>query len=260
MGFKNILVEKEAGIAIIEINRPEERNALNLETIAELEKALDAASADSEVRVVILTGAGEKAFASGGDLRELKEMTAIEGRKFAELGHRITRKIEEMEKPVIAAVNGYALGGGCEVAIACDIIIASENAKFGHPEVSIGISPGWGTTQRLPRWVGVARAKEIIFTSDMIDAAEARRMGLINRVVPKGELMKYAREMANKIASKAPVAIKYSKAAIHEGIIEESLKGLAYEIVLFSRCFETEDQKEGMRAFLEKRKPEFKGK
>ncbi len=258
--YENILFEKEEGIAVLKINRPEKLNSLNTKALQELEAALNVIDKDSEISVVILTGSGDRAFIAGADIAEMKDKNEEEGRKFAELGHRITAKIEAMGKPVIAAVNGYALGGGCEMAIACDIIIASENAVFGQPEVSLGICPGWGATQRLARWIGIGRAKELIYTGNRIDAKEAEKIGLVNKVVPLEKLMSAAREIANKIASNAPLAVKYAKQAINEGVTQGASTGFKLEAELFGRCFATEDQKEGMGAYLEKRRAKFKGR
>ncbi|MEM2925825.1 MAG: enoyl-CoA hydratase-related protein [Halobacteria archaeon] len=260
MQFENILIEKEEGIAILKINRPEKLNSLNSKALQELEAALDLIERDSESKVVILTGSGERAFIAGADIAEMKDKNEIEARKFAELGHRITAKLEAMGKPVIAAVNGYALGGGCEIAIACDIIIASENAIFGQPEVSLGICPGWGATQRLARWIGIGKAKELIYTGNRIDAREAERIGLVNKVVPLEKLMQVAREIGNKIASNAPLAVKYAKEAINEGVYKSITSGFKLEVELFGKCFAAEDQKEGMLAYLQRRKAQFKGR
>jgi enoyl-CoA hydratase len=257
--FENIIFERENGIAILKINRPEKLNSLNSKALLELDAALDMIDKDSEIKAVILTGSGDRAFIAGADIAEMKDKSEEEGKKFAEMGHRITAKLEAMRKPVIAAVNGYALGGGCELAIACDIIIASENAVFGQPEVTLGICPGWGATQRLARWIRIGKAKELIYTGDRIDANEAEKLGLVNKVVPLEKLMIAAREIANKIASNAPLAVRYAKQAINEGMINAS-SGFKLEVELFGKCFATEDQKEGMSAYLQKRKAHFKGK
>ncbi|AAO36893.1 short-chain-enoyl-CoA hydratase [Clostridium tetani] len=253
MDFKNLILEKDGKIAVLTINRPDALNALNSELLKELDYAIDCLAEDDEVLAVVLTGAG-KAFVAGADIGEMKDLTVSEGRKFGVLGNRVFRKLETLEKPVIAAVNGFALGGGCEISMACDIRIASEKAKFGQPEVGLGITPGFGGTQRLPRLVGPAVAKELIYTADIIGAEEALRIGLINKIVEKDELLDKAKEMANKIANNAPIAIKLCKSAINRGVQCDIDTGIAFEAEVFGECFSTEDQKEGMTAFLEKRK------
>lgn len=259
MDFKNLLLKREGNIGILSFNRPKVLNALNTSVLEELETAIDQINIEEDIYVLIITGEG-KAFVAGADISEMKDKTAIEGRTFGELGLRIFRKIELMEKPVIAAVNGFALGGGCELAMSCDIRIAGEKAKLGQPEVSLGITPGFAGTQRLPRLVGTAKAKELIFTGNMINAVEAERIGLVNKVVAQEELMEEALKMAKKIAANGQIAVKYSKAAINRGINCDLDTAIEIEKDLFGLCFSTEDQKEGMSAFLDKRKPEFKGK
>ena len=260
MDFKNILIEKKDKLAVITINRPNVLNALNDETISELHLSLREISKEEQVRVVILTGTGEKAFVAGADIGELKVCDALSGHRKSVNGQRLLNHIENMEQVVIAAINGFALGGGCELALACDIRIASENAKLGQPEVNLGIIPGYGGTQRLARLVGKGKAKELIFTGDMVDAAEALRIGLVEKVVPPTELMKTAEEMAAKIISKGPLAIKAAKRAINLGLDVDLKSGLEYEAMEFSAICATEDKTEGTAAFLEKRKPNFKGK
>lgn len=255
--FKNILFSKEGSIAYITMNREESLNALNLETIEELDKALDIIQEDDDVYLFILTGRG-RAFVAGADILEMKELNSEGARKFAEIGQRVFRKIELMEKPSIAAVNGFALGGGCELSMACDIRIASNKAKFGQPETGLGVTPGFSGTNRLSRLVGLAKAKELIFTCDIISAEEAFRIGLVNMVVDSEELMDRANEMAAKIISKGQLAIRYSKTAINRSYETDIETGNLIEKDLFGLCFATEDQKEGMRAFVEKRKPDFK--
>jgi len=255
----NVLYEKEGDIAIVTVNRPKALNALNAETLADIEKAMDAAAADPEVKVVILTGAG-RAFVAGADITFMQNMTAMEGRAFAMLGQAVFRKIETMEKPVIAAVNGFALGGGCELAMSCDFRIASDAAKFGQPEVGLGVTPGFGGTQRLPRLVGVGMAKELCYTGDTIDANEALRIGLVNHVVPGDELMTYVKDMAKRIASKGQLAVRMCKKAINEGMQMDIDRSMTLEADIFGILFSTEEQKEGMTAFVEKRKPVFTGK
>lgn len=260
MEYKNIDVKKEEGIATITISRPKALNALNTETLEELENVLEVLQNDDGVKVIVITGAGEKAFVAGADISEMKDMSVFEAKKFAELGQKVFRKIELMKKPVIAAVNGYALGGGCELALACDIRIASRNAKFGQLEVGLGIIPGFGGTQRLPRIVGVSKAKELIYTGDMIDAEEALRIGLISKVVEQDKLLEEAYGIAKKIMSKGLVAVSLAKEAINKSLEVDIDSGMEYEANAFAMCFGTQDQKEGMVAFLEKRAPKFEGR
>lgn len=257
MDYSNLSLTKDGNVAILAINRPNAMNALNTELLLELDMALENLNEDSEIFVIILTGEG-KAFVAGADISEMKDKTPEAARSFGMLGSKIFRKLELMEKPIIAAVNGYALGGGCELAISCDIILAGEKAKFGQPEVGLGITPGFAGTQRLPRIVGIKKAKELIFTGGMIGAQEAEKIGLVNRVVPQEELMTTAMEMAKTIASKGQIAVRYAKAAINRGIETDMDTGNAIETDLFALCFANDDQKEGMTAFLGKRKAEFK--
>lgn len=257
MDYSNLSLTKDGNVAILAINRPNAMNALNTELLLELDVALENLNKDSEVFVIILTGEG-KAFVAGADISEMKDKTPEEARSFGMLGSKVFRKLELMEKPVIAAVNGYALGGGCELAISCDIIIAGEKAKFGQPEVGLGITPGFAGTQRLSRIVGIKKAKELIFTGGMIGAEEAEKIGLVNKVVPQEGLMTATMEMAKTIASKGQIAVRYAKAAINRGIETDMDTGNAIETDLFALCFANDDQKEGMTAFLEKRKAEFK--
>ncbi|AZR74058.1 crotonase [Anoxybacter fermentans] len=258
MTFVNLNLTKEDGIGILTINRPEALNALNRELLNELKEAIAQIKDDPEIKVCIITGEG-KAFVAGADIGEMVEFNAVEGREFGRLGNSVFNALEEMEKPVIAAINGYALGGGCELALACDIRLASEKAKLGQPEVGLGITPGFGGTQRLVRAIGPAKAKELIFTGKIIDANEAHAIGLVNHVYPAESLLEEAKKMAREIANKAPFAVKLCKRAINEGMEMDLKRGLEMEADLFGLCFATEDQKEGMRAFLEKRKAEFKG-
>lgn len=255
--FENLLYEKKDKIAIVRINRPKALNALNTSLIGELDLLIDQVIADEEVYVLIITGQG-KAFVAGADIGEMKDMDPMEAKSFARKGLDLFRKIESMSKPVIAAVNGFALGGGCELAMCCDIRIASERASFGQPETGLGITPGFGGTQRLARIVGEGRAKELIFTCDMIKADEALRIGLVNKVTAEDELMDQAIDMATKIARNAQVAVRNAKEAINRGMQTDIDTAMLIEEGLFSLCFATEDQKEGMEAFLEKRKPEYK--
>lgn len=257
MELNYILLNKDENIGILTINRPKALNALNSEVLDELNKAIDQVIEDDNIHILIITGEG-KAFVAGADIGQMKDMDVFEAREFAKKGLSIFRKIELMEKPVIAAVNGYALGGGCELAMACDIRIASDKAKFGQPEVGLGITPGFGGTQRLARIVGIPKAKELIFTGETINAEEALRIGLVNKVVAAESLMEEALTMARKIVSKGQLAVRYSKVAINRGIETDIETGLAMERELFGLCFATEDQKEGMGAFLEKRSPNFK--
>ncbi|NLX60924.1 MAG: short-chain-enoyl-CoA hydratase [Tissierellia bacterium] len=252
MELNYILLNKDENIGILTINRPKALNALNSEVLDELNKAIDQVIEDDNIHILIITGEG-KAFVAGADIGQMKDMDVFEAREFAKKGLSIFRKIELMEKPVIAAVNGYALGGGCELAMAFDIRIASDKAKFGQPEVGLGITPGFGGTQRLARIVGIPKAKELIFTGETINAEEALRIGLVNKVVAAESLMEEALTMARKIASKGQLAVRYSKVAINRGIETDIETGLAMERELFGLCFATEDQKEGMGAFLEKR-------
>ncbi len=256
---KNILFEKKEGIGFITINRPEKLNALNYETLEELECLFFELEKDNEVKVIIITGAGEKAFVAGADIKELSELNPLKAKEFAEKGQRIFSMIENMKKPIIAAVNGFALGGGCELALACHIRVASNSAKLGQPEVKLGLIPGYGGTQRLTRLVGKGFSTELILTGDMIDAEEARRIGLVNKVVESSELMSTCLGIAKKIMANSPVAVKLALDAINRGAEVNLKEGLALEANLFSLCFASEDSKEGTKAFLEKRQPNFKG-
>ncbi|MDY3051951.1 MAG: enoyl-CoA hydratase-related protein [Ndongobacter sp.] len=252
--MNNLLLEKQNGIGVLTINRPKSLNALNSETLAELKEALLAVSCDDEIQVLILTGSGDKAFVAGADISEMVHASAPEGRTMGLLAKESFELLENMEKVTIAAVNGFALGGGCEIAMACDIRVASDNAKFGQPECGLGILPGFGGTQRLPRLVGKGRAKELIFTCDMISAEEAMRIGLANHVVPQAELMDYCKAMAGRIMKNGPFAVSLAKQAINTGMDTDLASGLKLEANLFGLSFATEDKKEGMTAFLEKRK------
>lgn len=260
MSYENILFEKADGIGKITINRPKAANALNEATVTELQDVVNKIAKDAEVKVVIVTGAGPKFFVAGADIKEMQALTAPQGRTWGQFGQDVFTKLENIPQPVIAAINGFALGGGCELSMACDIRIAVEGAKFGQPEVGLGITPGFGGTQRLPRLVGKGRAKELLYTAKMIDAQEAYRIGLVNQVVPAEELMAAAEKMAKKIMSNAPVAVQLCKAAVNKGIESDLITGISYEGEVFGLCFATADQKEGMGAFTEKRKPAFAGK
>lgn len=260
MAYENINYTVENGIATIAINRPKALNALNLATLTELKDVVEKIAVDKAVQVVVITGAGEKSFVAGADIVEMSTKNAVEGRVWGQVGQNIFTEIENLPQPVIAAVNGFALGGGCELACACDIRYASENAKFGQPEVGLGITPGFGGTQRLTRVVGRGHAKELIYTASIIDAQEALRIGLVNKVVPQAELMDAVMKLAKTITKKAPVAVQLAKAAINRGINCDVVTGISYEAEVFGLCFATADQKEGMKAFIEKRKPTFEGK
>ncbi len=253
----NVVMENFEGVCTLTINKPEALNALNRSVLAEMSAALD--SIPEGAGALIVTGAG-KAFVAGADISEMANMAPKEAEEFARFGQSVFSKIANLPVPVIAAVNGYALGGGCELALACDIRIASEKAKFGQPEVGLGIIPGFGGTQRLARAVGEAKAKELIFTGAIVDANEALRIGLVNRVAPPEKLMEEARALAKTIMEKGPTAVRQAKKAISEGAGLPLEEGMELEARLFGECFETQDQKEGMRAFIEKRKPGFKGR
>jgi enoyl-CoA hydratase len=260
MEFKNLLVDIKDKVAVITINRPDKLNALNNETLSELKSIFNILKYDDNVYVVILTGSGEKAFVAGADISELNKLDMLEAKKFSEFGQSVFSTIEEFDKPVIAAVNGFALGGGCELALACHIRIASDNAKFGQPEVNLGIIPGYGGTQRLARLVNSGRAMEMILTADLIDANTALEIGLVNKVFEHSDLLSKAWEMAMKIASKGQQAIKFAIKAVNASNQLSLRDGQNYEATLFALCCGTEDFKEGTSAFLEKRKPAFKNK
>jgi len=257
--YQTIRYEKQDNIGIATINRPEALNALNSTVIAELEQLIAEVEKDAELGAFILTGEG-RSFVAGADIGEQQPLDLAGGRKWGQRGAALMRRIEKLEIPTIAAVNGFALGGGCEIAMCCDIILASEKAKFGQPEVTLGITPGFSGTQRLPRRVGAAKAKELIFSGKMIKADEAKEIGLVNAVYAPEELMNGAIEMAKSFTKNAPIAVKYSKACIDRGLQMDIDDGIALENELFAMCFATEDQKEGMAAFLEKRSAEFKNK
>lgn len=256
--FETLLLEKEEGIGTLTINRPNNLNALNTQVLEDLDKAFTEIEQDEEIQVLIVIGSGEKAFVAGADIKEMKDKDAMEGRNFSVFGNAVLSKLENLRQPTIAAVNGFALGGGCEVAMACDIRIGGTNAKFGQPEVGLGITPGFGGTQRLSRLVGLAKAKELIYTARTIDAEEAAAVGLLNKVTEPENLLEETKAMAGAILKQAPLAVEASKKAINRGYEMDIAHGLALEAELFGGLFATEDQKEGMTAFTEKRKSTFK--
>jgi enoyl-CoA hydratase len=258
MEFKNVLLEKEERIAVLTINRPKALNALNKDTLLEIKAAVEEVRDDNDIYVLIITGAGGKAFVAGADITYMLEMNAQEGREFGLLGQEVFRLIESIEKPVIAAIDGFALGGGCELAMACDFRICSDKSKFGQPEVGLAVTPGFGGTQRLPRIVGTGMAKQLLYTGDVIDADEALRIGLVNYVVD--DLMDYVKKLARKIASRGQVSVRYCKVAVNDGMQTDIDRAMTIEADLFGLCFATDDQKEGMKAFVEKRKAEFTGR
>jgi enoyl-CoA hydratase len=258
--MENVRIETRDGVAIITIDRPKVLNALNAQTVAEIGEAFEQVRDDASVKAVILTGGGEKAFVAGADIAELAQMTPITGKATAEKGQGTFAKIERFPKPVIAAINGFALGGGCELALACHIRIASEKAQLGLPEVTLGIIPGYGGTQRMARLLGKGKALELILTGDRIPAAEAERIGLVNKVVAPEELMNVAMEMAKKIASRGPLAVRAAIEAVMSGSEMPIEEGFFLEATLFGLLASTDDMKEGMGAFLEKRAADFKGR
>jgi len=260
LSLENVSYAKKGAIAYVTLNRPKVLNALNQRTWEDLKAAFEDARDDAAVRGVILTGAGDKAFIAGADINELAQITAVEAEKSSTFGQGVLNLIENLGKPVIAAVNGFALGGGCETAMACTIRIAAENAKFGQPEVKLGVIPGGGGTQRLPRLVGKGRAFQLILSGEIITAQEAYRIGLVNEVVPAADLITRAEGILNQIFVNAPVAVKYSLEAVNKGMEASLAEGLALEASLFGLCAGTDDKKEGTQAFLEKRKPQFQGK
>ncbi|HNQ17553.1 MAG TPA: enoyl-CoA hydratase-related protein [Smithellaceae bacterium] len=260
MEYKNILLAIEEKIATLTFNRPKVLNAMNLEVLGEIYDAVSACANNDNVRAVIFTGAGDKAFVAGADIAQMQNATSVEILQLMEAGHKTMRLIETMPKPAIAAVNGFALGGGTEIALACDIRFASEKAVFGQPEILIGVIPGWGGTQRLPRLIGMGLAKEIILSGTQINAQRAYEIGLVNKVFPPEKLMEEARKFAAKLAALPSFALKMAKNAINYGFDMSLDNASALEIGAIAQCFATEDQKEGMSAFLEKRKPNFKGR
>ena len=259
MAFENLLVEIRQGIGYVTLNRPRVLNALNRATLRELGLCFEQLAQDEQAGAVILTGAGEKAFAAGADINELATQSPAEGKEFALAGQAVMNRIERLGKPVIAAVNGHALGGGCELAMACTLRIASETARLGQPEVKLGIIPGYGGTQRLARLIGAGRALELVLTGEPIPAQEALRIGLVNEVVPPTELLPRCEAVAVQILANGPVAVRLAMEAVHRGLSMNLAEGLFLEATLFGLCCATEDLKEGTRAFLEKRAPRFTG-
>jgi enoyl-CoA hydratase len=260
MEFEYIIYEKNEGVATITLNRPEALNAFSKDVVEEILRALEDVKTDEAVRVVVLTGAGEKAFSAGADIKAMVGMTALRAREMSFMGERLCVGLENLEKPVVAAINGYALGGGLEVAMSCDLRIASENAKMGQTEINIGLIPGWGGTQRLTRLVGMTKAKELVFTGRIIDAKTAEQIGIVNMVVPADKFREAVGQFAKDLASKAPVALKVAKALINKGSDIGLESALALEREGFGVVGSSEDLKEGVSAFTEKRKPVFKGR
>ena len=259
MAFDNLLLERDGAVAIVTINRPKVLNALNTATIDDLRRAILELKADAGIRVAILTGAGEKSFVAGADINELAVQTPTTGREHALAGQHVFDLIENMGKPVIAAINGFALGGGCELAMACTLRLAADTARLGQPEISLGLIPGYAGTQRLPRLVGKGRAMEMILTGAPVSADEAHRIGLVNRVVPAADLLAEARKLATQLASSAPIAMRYIINAINKGVEMGFAEACQYEATLFGLVASTDDMREGTKAFLEKRKPTFSG-
>lgn len=256
---ENVKLQVEDQVALLTIDRPKALNALNARTFAEMEDVLEGLAMDRSVRALIVTGGGEKAFVAGADIAEMAQFTPDQARRFSELGHRVFLMLESLPIPTIAAVNGFALGGGCELALACDLLYASEKAKLGVPEVGLGVIPGFGGTQRLARLLGKARAKELLFTGEMVDAAQAKAIGLVLEVLAPDRLLPHCREVAQKIASKGPVAVAQAKRVVEWGADADLRTANQLEQQAFGLCFGTDDQKEAMKAFVEKRKPAFKG-
>jgi len=258
--YDNLLLERDGRVATLTVNRPKVLNALDASTMDELRRALRELRGDDEVRAVVITGAGDKAFIAGADINELAVQTPVDGREHGLRGQHVLQVLENLGKPVIAAINGYALGGGCELAMACTLRVAADTAMLGQPEINLGLIPGYAGTQRLARLVGRGRALEILLTGDMIGAGEAHRIGLVNRVVPAAELMKEAKALAASLAAKAPVALRYIIDAVNRGLDMPFAEGARFEATLFGLVSTTEDMREGTTAFLEKRKATFKGR
>ena len=260
MNYENILFEKNDGIAYVTVNRPKVLNALNMATMEELRTVFTEIKNDAAIRVAILTGSGEKAFIAGADIAELAKHDAVSGKEYTHRGQSVLDLIENLGKPVIACINGFALGGGCEIAMACTVRLASESAKLGQPEVKLGIIPGYGGTQRLPRLVGKGVAMQLVLAGEMITAQEAYRIGLVNEVTAPADLISRAEAIAHKIIANAPLAVQYAMEAVNKGMEMTLAEGLYLEALLFGLCCATEDKKEGTTAFLEKRHAQFKGK
>jgi enoyl-CoA hydratase len=258
-GYQNLTIERDEKVIVITINRPKAMNALNWETVRELDAVFTELQNEQDIGAVILTGSGEKAFVAGADIGEMSDKGAMQAKEWSQLGHSLLAKMEQCCHPIIAACNGFTLGGGGELALACDIRIASMTAKFGFPELGLGIIPGFGGTQRLPRIIGKGRAKLMLYTGDLIDATEAYRIGLVELVTEPGELMTTAKKIAKKITTKAPLALRQAKLALNSGMEMTLPAACIFEIEASSMCFSTADQKEGMTAFVEKRKPNFSG-
>ena len=259
MAYENILFENKDGVGILTFNRPKAMNALNPQTIEEVADVVQKVRSDDAVRVLVLTGAGEKAFVAGADISELQKMNPLQARFFAERGHEVFFMLEQLPIPVIACVNGFALGGGCEIAMSCDFIYASDKAKFGQPEINLGIIPGFGGTQRLSRLVGRAKAKELCMTGEMIDAQEAKQLGLAAKIFPADQLVEETMKVARSMASKGRISLRAIKQVVDRGMDVDLRTGCALEAEAFGVCFASQDAKEGTTAFLEKRKPVFKG-
>jgi len=259
MNYETLQVERDGAVAVVTLSRPKVLNALSAPTLAELGHVIDALGAEAAIRAIILTGAGEKSFVAGADINELAVQTPTQGKEHAAAGQRVFDRIETLGKPVIAAVNGFALGGGCELAMACTLRIAADTARFGQPEVNLGLTPGYGGSQRLPRLVGRGRALELLLTGDMIPASRAYEIGLVNRVVPAAELMAEARKLAAALAAKAPIAVRYILEAVHHGAEMPLTEAQHLEATLFGLVASTDDMREGTRAFLEKRPAVWKG-
>lgn len=260
MPYENLLFERDGAVGVLQVNRPKSLNALNPATLHDMAACLEEVRRDQAIRCLIITGAGDRAFVAGADIAAMVSMSALEGKLFSALGLSVVRTLEELPIPVIAAVNGFALGGGTELALACDLIIAAEKAKFGQPEINLGIIPGFGGTQRLARRIGLPRAREMIYSGDLMDAETALRCGLVNKVVPLAELMNEVKTLAHKLAAKPPVALRQAKAAINAGIDMDLENGCRFENQAFALSFSTEDKVEGMTAFLNKREPKFQGR
>lgn len=260
MSYQNLILQKEGPIATVSVNREKAMNALNADVLKEIKECFTALSSDSEVRAIILTGAGEKAFVAGADIAAMSQMTEAQAQEFGKIGHAAMDAVDTCPKPIIAAVNGFCLGGGLELALACDFIYASEKAKLGLPEVNLGLFPGWGGTQRLARLVGKGVAKELIFSARIIGAQEAKDFGIVNKICAPENLLNEVKAVAAEICKKGPVAVRMAKKVIHEGFDKPLADGLAQERETFPKCFNTQDLKEGLSAFLEKRSANFQGK